>query len=87
MGYIAGKKVAEDVVNTPGKAVGLKLWLDESGRKPQAGCNDVLFLYIAAVDANGTVVPDFAETIRITSYNVCYTKLLRSAAWRRRKWN
>lgn len=67
VGYIAGKKVAEDVVNTPGKAVGLKLWLDESGRKPQAGCNDVLFLYIAAVDANGTVVPDFAETIQLST--------------------
>lgn len=66
-GYIAGKKVIEESVKTPGKPVALKFWLDESGRKPQTGCNDVLFLYIAAVDENGTVVPDFNGQLQLNA--------------------
>lgn len=63
VGFVKGEKAAEHKVLSPGKAVALKVWLDESGKKPQAGVNDVLFLYIAAVDANGTIVPDFTDEI------------------------
>ena len=65
IGFINGRAVAEHVVKTPGKPSGLKLWLDESGKQPEAGCNDVLFLYIAAVDQNGTIVPECSDTIEI----------------------
>ncbi|UMB61721.1 DUF4982 domain-containing protein [Lutibacter sp. A80] len=64
-GFINGKKVAEDIVITPKKATSLKVWLDESGKAPEAGVNDVLFLYIAAVDENGTIVPDFSEEVEL----------------------
>ena len=57
--------VAETIVRTPEKASGLKVWLDESGRKAKAGCNDVLFLYVAAVDENGTITPDFNGAVSI----------------------
>ncbi|QHI39266.1 Beta-galactosidase [Kordia antarctica] len=63
IGFVDGKKVAEDTVITPQKPTELKVWLDESDKVPTAGQNDVLFLYVAAIDANGTVHPDFSETI------------------------
>ncbi|MEM6885863.1 MAG: glycoside hydrolase family 2 TIM barrel-domain containing protein [Verrucomicrobiota bacterium] len=63
VGYKNGKLVAEDLVHTPGDAVALKLALDESGKAPEAGVNDVMFLYISAVDSKGTVVPDYAEKL------------------------
>lgn len=65
VGYTNGKEVAQDVVKTPLKATNLKLWLDESGKAPEAGVNDVLFLYIAAVDENGTIIPDFSEEVNL----------------------
>ncbi|WP_162030835.1 MULTISPECIES: glycoside hydrolase family 2 TIM barrel-domain containing protein [unclassified Lentimonas] len=63
VGYIDGKVAAEHAVQTPGEATDLVLRVDESGKAPQAGVNDVVFVYISAVDANGTVVPDYAERI------------------------
>ncbi|WP_139957000.1 glycoside hydrolase family 2 protein [Flavicella sediminum] len=65
VGYIKGKAVAESTVHTPKKVTGLKVWVDESGKKPQAGVNDVVFVYIAAIDENGTVVPDFSEALEL----------------------
>lgn len=65
VGLVDGKEVAQQMITTPSKAVKLQIRLDESGRKAEAGCNDVLFAYIAAVDANGTVVPGFAETVAL----------------------
>lgn len=64
-GYINGKKVSEHIVKTPQKAVGLKIWVDESGKAPQANVNDVLFLHVAAIDINGTIVPDFNGAIQL----------------------
>ncbi len=66
IGYINGKEVKTDIVKTPEKPTKLKLWLDESGKSPQAGVNDVLFLYVAAVDDNGTISPDFSEEITLS---------------------
>ncbi len=65
IGYIDGEKVAEDIVRTPGIATALKIRIDESGRAPQSECNDVLFLYITAIDENGTIVPDFSEKVKL----------------------
>lgn len=61
--YAKGKKVATTEVKTPGKVAGLKVWLDESGKKAEAGVNDVVFLYVAAVDKNGTIVPYYSEEV------------------------
>ncbi|UXX81092.1 glycoside hydrolase family 2 protein [Reichenbachiella carrageenanivorans] len=66
VGYIDGKPVAEHLVKTPGKVAGLKMWLDESGKAPQAGVNDVLFLYIAAVDEQGIVIPAYDQPIDVS---------------------
>lgn len=63
VGFINGEKAAECIVKTPQEATALKLRIDESGRAPLAGCNDVLFVYIAAVDVNGTMIPDYSELI------------------------
>jgi len=65
VGLVDGKKVAEDIVKTPQKATKLKIWLDESGKAPTAGQSDVLFLYMAAIDDNGTINPDFTEAITL----------------------
>lgn len=64
-GYIAGKKVAEDKVRSPRKASKLKIWIDESGVEAEAGCNDVVFLYIAATDSKGTIIYDFEDEIKV----------------------
>ncbi|WP_297090392.1 glycoside hydrolase family 2 TIM barrel-domain containing protein [uncultured Draconibacterium sp.] len=63
IGFIKGEKATEGIVKTPQKATALKLWIDESGKAPVSGCNDVLFVYIAAVDVNGTVIPGYSELI------------------------
>lgn len=66
VGYIGGKPVSEHIVKTPGKAAGLKIWLDESGKAPQAGVNDVLFAYIAVVDEQGTVIPSYDKSLDVS---------------------
>lgn len=63
--YLDSEKAAEHLVKTPGQASALKVWIDESGKAPQAGCNDVVFAYIAAVDDKGTIVPDYSEKIAL----------------------
>ena len=66
VGLIKGKEVSETTVQTPKKPIKLKIWIDESGKKPQAKVNDVVFCYIAAVDENGTINPDFNDEITVT---------------------
>ncbi|ANW96212.1 beta-galactosidase [Wenyingzhuangia fucanilytica] len=63
VGYVDGKEVKIDEVTTPGNPTALKIWIDTSGKKPEAGVNDVLFVYVAAVDENGTIVPDYSEKV------------------------
>jgi len=55
--YINGEVVAEHSVKTPGEPAALKLNVDESGRAPKAGANDVVFVYATLTDSNGTTVP------------------------------
>ncbi|GJM64289.1 glycoside hydrolase family 2 TIM barrel-domain containing protein [Persicobacter diffluens] len=64
-GFINGQLVAEHSVRTAEKAERLKIWWDESGKAPEAGCNDVIFVYIAATDANGTIDPTFTGEIQL----------------------
>jgi beta-galactosidase len=66
IGFINGKQVSEDMVKTAKKPIKLKIWIDESGKKPKAGVNDVVFCYIAAVDENGTINTGFSEEITVT---------------------
>lgn len=64
-GYIDGKEVAHHTVRTPGKPENLKLKVDESGRPPEAGCKDVLFVYIYLKDESGTTVPENGRVVRM----------------------
>ncbi len=64
-GYIAGKKVASDRVATFDKPHSLKCWIDTSGVEAQAGCNDVVFLYVAAVDKKGNICHNFTDAIEV----------------------
>lgn len=64
--YVKEKEIKTSSVTTPGKAVALKCWVDESGRVLENGVNDVAFLYIAAVDANGTICNSYTEDIKVT---------------------
>lgn len=65
VGFINGKQVSEEVVKTPKEPTKFKIWIDESDKKPQTGVNDVVFCYIAAVDNNGTINPNFSEELEV----------------------
>lgn len=54
--YINGKAVAEHKVVTAGAATSLRLSLDTSGKAPQTGVKDVLFVHAQLVDSNGNAV-------------------------------
>jgi len=56
-GYIGGEIVISDTVTTPGTPSALKLVIDESGRPPRAGVNDVIFVHAIIVDEYGNKVP------------------------------
>jgi beta-galactosidase len=61
--YINDELVAEHSVTTPRSASSIKLTLDESGKAPVAGVNDVVFVYAELLDAQGNSVPVNGETI------------------------
>lgn len=65
VGYIEGKSVARDEVHSPGLVAKFHIWIDDSGRPPEAGVNDIVFAYIAAVDTKGTFVPSFNDEVSI----------------------
>ncbi|MCL7754619.1 glycoside hydrolase family 2 TIM barrel-domain containing protein [Polaribacter sp. Z022] len=66
IGFVNGKQVSVSTVQTAKEPTKLKIWIDESGKKPEAGVNDVVFCYIAAVDENGTINTEFSEEIDVT---------------------
>ncbi len=66
VGLIAGKEVETTEVKTPETSVDFKIWVDVSGKKLQANVKDVVFAYVAAVDKNGTIHPDYSEEIALT---------------------
>lgn len=63
--YRGGKAVANTQHRTPGAAHHLQLTYDRSGR--DASAHDVVFVYAAVVDANGTVLPDATAAIRFAA--------------------
>lgn len=64
LAYVGTKVVAEHKVFTPGAPARLKVTLDSSGKAPQAGVKDVVFVYAQLVDAKNNPVP--ANNIDIT---------------------
>jgi beta-galactosidase len=67
-GYIDGMEVLSTTQKTPGEAAAIKIWIDESGRPLEAGKGDVVFLYAAIMDKNGTTLPeaDHLVTFKVT---------------------
>ncbi|MGQ1889611.1 glycoside hydrolase family 2 protein [Thermophagus sp. OGC60D27] len=62
-GYVEDRMVASAVQRTPGEAANLKVWIDESGKPLQKEVNDVVFLYAAVTDKDGTIVPDATQSV------------------------
>lgn len=65
VGYIRGDKVAEHVVETYGNAYALKINVHVSGKPLEAGVNDVVFVYVAVTDRNGSVVYDSDDMVEL----------------------
>jgi beta-galactosidase len=59
--YLNGRKVAEQVVQTPAEPVKLAVAVDDFAVKPVVG--DLVFVRARMLDANGTVVPDSGKTV------------------------
>jgi len=57
IGYINGKEVSREKLATAGSPETIRLFCPFQGKKPEAGCNDVLFVYAEIRDAAGTVIP------------------------------
>ncbi len=64
-GYVGGKKVATSEVKTATAPKRLKMWIDQSGRQPEAGCKDIIFLYIAATDKSGNICYSYTDPIEV----------------------
>ena len=62
VGYIGGKRAAYDCVKTSGKAVALKLHLDNAGDITANG-EDIAMITCTCVDENGVEVPNAAPTV------------------------
>ncbi len=65
-GYINGKKIIEQVQQTPEVPAKIKLHVDYSGKEIEAGKNDVVFIYAEVMDHQGTVAPGFSDKIRFS---------------------
>jgi beta-galactosidase len=63
VGYIDGEEVVSSIRLTPGDATGIKIWVDESNRPLARGQNDMVFLYAAVIDQNGTIIPEASNEI------------------------
>lgn len=64
-GYINGTVVESVERRTPLSASAIKLTVDYSGKKLDAGKADVIFVYASIVDKNGTVIPDAKQEIAL----------------------
>lgn len=65
VGYIQNRKIAETAVETPGNAQAVRLEVDESGKKLQAGKNDIVFVYACIKDAKGNTLPGADDSITL----------------------
>jgi beta-galactosidase len=66
IGYIKGKEAARHIIYTPQKPIAIELIMDESGRPPKGGVNDVIFIYARLVDAKGTLIQNHTEMIEFS---------------------
>jgi beta-galactosidase len=66
VGLRGGKKVAEDVVRTPGSPTALRLKANLCGRPLRADGADAVFVYAEVVDPAGTVVWDSSVPVKFT---------------------
>lgn len=64
--YRAGKAVAEHKVITPNTATGIALTLDTSGKSPQIGVKDTIFVYAQLQDSNGNRVHSNNVSVKFT---------------------
>lgn len=64
IGYINGKAVAEHKVVTAGTATQIRLTVDTSGKAPQTGVKDIVFVYAQLLDSKGN--PVSANNIPVT---------------------
>ncbi|MDZ7290583.1 MAG: DUF4982 domain-containing protein [candidate division KSB1 bacterium] len=64
IGFVKGKRVASHKVKTPLEPYRLHLTVADDGVRPKAGKKDVLFVYAAVLDENGTLVPTATNTVR-----------------------
>ncbi len=62
-GFFGAAKVT-DAIETAGKPVRLKVWVDDLGVPP--GRNDLVFIRASVVDANGTICPTESRRIRFS---------------------
>jgi len=68
VGYIRGKEVARYTVSTPGPPAQLEIVPDFSGRRPERGRKDILFVYVRLVDRKGTLcVEDNQTTVTLAA--------------------
>lgn len=65
-GFINGQEAARHERKTPENPVVLRLRVDEHGKTPQSGVNDLVFVYAMIIDNNGTVVPVSGTTVNFT---------------------
>ncbi|MCF8361089.1 MAG: DUF4982 domain-containing protein [Prolixibacteraceae bacterium] len=54
--FINGEEIVTHSVKTPGKTTALDLTIDESGKAPKAGVNDLVFVHARLLADNGTIV-------------------------------
>jgi len=64
VGYIKNKKSVSQIVQTAGSVDHLALSCNIAGRNPQAGCNDVVFIYATLQDKQGFTVTNTKAPIR-----------------------
>lgn len=64
--YIGDKAVSEHTVVTAGKPTQLKLSLDTSGKEPQAGVKDVIFVRAHLLDAAGNITHTNGTAVNFT---------------------
>ena len=63
VGYINSKKVVQSAQSTAGKATGIRLRADISGKPFKANQNDVIFVYAEIIDAKGNIVHNASNEI------------------------
>jgi len=65
-GFIAGKEVIKTERKTPGAPAKITLSIDLSGKEFETEKNDVIFVYAAVTDADGTLIPEDIRAVKFT---------------------